>query len=231
MVKRSSLYVEGTDDKHAIKHLLARRGVDCPFHDEIAPATLPPTNPEIRPAGDKGQVLGAMEPAVKFGTGLSVGFVLDADSAATNSWHAVRDRLSFLKPKPPRKLPATGFVANVPAYRVRVGVWIMPDNRASGALENFLLSLIDADDLLLPLAYESTDRAKDIGANFSEIKREKAVIHAWLSWQQEPGLPFGTALAARYFNADTHSALPFLRWFDDLFGTNSAADSVADPSG
>lgn len=226
MPQRSSLHVEGTDDKHVIKHLLLRHGVACPLAGEVIPDTLPAIVPEIKPAGDKDKVLNAMGHAVRFGAGHSVGFVIDADDVATNSWHAVRERLSFLDPKPPTELPATGFIADVPDFRVRVGVWLMPDNRASGALEHFLKSLVDDNDPLLALAYESTTASHDHGATFPQVKYVKAVIHAWLSWQEEPGRPFGTAIAAKYFDADSQTALSFLRWFDELFGT----DAVSSPA-
>ena len=98
----------------------------------------------------------------------------------------------------------------------------MPDNRTSGALEHFLRDLVDEDAPLLPVAYESTDIAKDRGAKFPDIKRDKAAIHAWLSWQEEPGRPFGTAIAAKFFKADSPKALAFLSWFDRLFGTQAA---------
>lgn len=160
---------------------------------------------------------------MKFSTGHSVGFVLDADEAAESSWQAVRGRLSFLDPRPPTELPATGFIANVPDYRARVGVWLMPDNRTSGALEHFLKDLVDENDPLLALAHESTAAAHERGATFPEVKHMKAVIHAWLSWQEEPGRPFGTAIAAKYFNADSEAALSFLRWFDELYGTNAVS--------
>lgn len=226
MPERSSLHVEGTDDKHAIKHLLLRHGVECPLAGEVIPETLPAKFPEIKPAGSKDKVLDAMAQAVRFGTGHSVGFVVDADDAAANSWRAVRNRLSFLNLKPPADLPATGFVADVPDYRVRVGVWLMPDNRTSGALEHFLKDLVDKNDPLLTLAKESTASAHDLGAKFPDVKHVKAVVHAWLSWQEEPGRPFGTAIAANYFNADSQTALPFLRWFDELFGTDTVSISM-----
>ena len=223
MVRRSSLYVEGTDDTHVIKHLLKRHGIECPFDDEVVADTLPAIVPEIKRAGNKDQVLEAIESAVKFGTGHSVGFVLDADEVVANSWRAVCGRLSFLRPKPPTALPTTGFVADVPDYRSRVGVWLMPDNQTSGALEEFLKELVDDSDALLPFAYEATDTAKRHRATFPNNKREKAVLRAWLAWQKEPGLPFGTAIAAKYFTVDSPTALALLRWFDELFGTQAVA--------
>ncbi len=223
MVERSSLFVEGTDDKHAIRHLLRRHGVECPFAGGVVADTLPAMCPQIEPAGNKDEVLAAMEQAVKFSTGHSVGFVLDADEAAENSWRAVCDRLSFLDPKPPTELPASGFIADVPDYKARVGVWLMPNNRTSGALEHFLKDLVDENDPLLTLARDSTTAARHSGATFPAVKHTKAVIHAWLSWQEEPGRPFGTAIAAGYFNADSEAARLFLRWFDELYGTNAAS--------
>lgn len=222
MVKRSSLYVEGTDDKHVIKHLLQRHGIECPFDHEIVPETLPAMVPEIKLAGNKQQVLATIENAVKFGTGHSVGFVIDADEAAENSWRAVRHRLSFLDPKPPRLLPASGFVADVPVYRARVGVWLMPDNQSSGALEEFLKGLIADSDQLWSFADTATRTSKRHGAKFTANKHNKAAIHAWLAWQRDPGLPFGSAIAAKYFAADSPTAFMFLRWFDELFGTRAA---------
>ena len=223
MPDRSSLHVEGNDDQHTIKHLLLRHGLECPLAGQVIPDTLPAIVPEIKPAGDKDKVLAAIEPAAKFGTGHSVGFVVDADEAAANRWHAVRDRLSFLDPEPPTEVPASGFIAYAPDYQVRVGVWLLPDNRAAGALEHFLADLVEEDDPLLTLAYDSTTAAQERGATFPEISYVKAVIHAWLSWQEDPGLPFGTAIKAKFFNADSPAALSFLHWFDELFGTDAAS--------
>lgn len=110
----------------------------------------------------------------------------------------------------------------MPDYKARVGVWLMPDNCTSGALEHFLKDLVDESDPLLALAHDATTAAQDRGATFPAAKHMKAVIHAWLSWQEEPGRPFGTAIAASYFNADSEAALSFLRWFDVPYGTNAA---------
>lgn len=221
MTERSALFVEGKDDQHVVKHLVRRYGIECPLSSEVIRDSLSSKIPEIILAGNKDKVLGAMTNAVKFRNGHSVGFVIDADDAVSNSWQAVRQRLSFLNQELPRTIPVTGFIAEVPEFTVRVGVWLMPDNRSPGALEHFLDDLVDPTDSLKSFAHGSTTTALDHGAKFPDVKHMKAVIHTWLAWQEEPGLPFGTAFAARFFGVDSPIGQLFMRWFNDLFGTES----------
>ena len=57
----------------------------------------------------------------------------------------------------------------------------------------------------------------DHGASYPDGDVRKAVLHAWLAWQQEPGLPYGTAIRARYFMHDSPVAARFVAWFRRLF--------------
>jgi hypothetical protein len=93
----------------------------------------------------------------------------------------------------------------------------MPDNVEDGKLEDFLIALISQNDLLIAHAKSATDEARTKGAGFSDPDAIKAVIHAWLAWQQEPGLPYGTAIKAQYFAHDSPAAAPFVRWFKTLY--------------
>jgi hypothetical protein len=52
---------------------------------------------------------------------------------------------------------------------------------------------------------------------FTEIKSQKAILHSWLAWQETPGLPFGTALRAGYFNKEKETIKPFLNWIEKTF--------------
>ena len=74
-LERSLLHVEGTDDFHAICHLLIRSGID---YDR---RPWPAGYPEIKEVGGKDQLLDGMETAVSLSSGRSIGFVLDADSS------------------------------------------------------------------------------------------------------------------------------------------------------
>lgn len=94
----------------------------------------------------------------------------------------------------------------------------MPDNRRSGALEEFLQDLIDEDNGLLQVAMDSTETAKAVGAGFPESRKNKAVLHAWLAWQETPGLPYGSAIRAQYFRDDSPAAVAFVQWYRNVFG-------------
>ena len=162
-------------------------------------------------------MLGMMTTAVTFNTGRAVGFVLDADEAPGNRWRAVRGRLANLGLALPSEIPSDGYVDDATEYRTRVGVWLLPDNRQSGALEEFLEALINVPDPLLPWARESTGEAKARGAAFPEGSLRKAVLHTWLAWQKRPGVPYGTGVAAEYFKDDRPAATSFVQWFARLF--------------
>ena len=208
----SILRVEGKDDTHAIVHLLLRHGVDC----ESIPVCIKHAHGD-EPSGGADRLLAGMETDVKASTGRSIGFVLDADEVPGDRWNAVSGRLKPVGLTLPDEIPPEGFVGDAGLVQARVGVWLMPDNQRSGALEEFLRDLIAIQDPLLPIAKKSTSHAKEQGARFSDSDRRKAILHAWLAWQERPGVPYGTAIRARYFDHDSAAALAFVAWFKRVF--------------
>ena len=212
----SILRVEGKDDDHAIRHLLLRHGIDCRS-----------VRVDIKSADSKGDettggrtaLLAGMKTEVMSSTDRSVGFILDVDAEedAEDPWRAVCAQLGGIGLTLPAVIPEDGFVGEATMVQARVGVWLMPDNRRSGALEEFLRGLVDADDSLLPIAQRSTHQAKEEGARFPVSAQSKAVLHTWLAWQARPGLPYGSAIRARYFGHDSAAALAFVGWFKRVF--------------
>ncbi|MCY3536289.1 MAG: hypothetical protein OXH24_01065 [Cyanobacteria bacterium MAG IRC3_bin_20] len=93
----------------------------------------------------------------------------------------------------------------------------MPDNQRAGALEEFLAGLVTQGDSLLGLAECSTEKARSKGATFPDTERAKAVLHTWLAWQKDPGLPYGTAIKAQFFDHNSRRALAFVAWYGRLF--------------
>ena len=211
----SILRVEGKDDVHAIKHLLSRHALDC---DSIPVDIKSADGGGDETTGGRDPLLDGMHIEVMTSIGRPVGFILDADDDPEDTWKSVCDRLKGVGLTLPNKAPEEGFVGEASVVHARVGVWLMPDNRRSGALEDFLRDLVCTHDSLLPIAEESTRHAKKQGARFPDTAERKAVLHAWLAWQEKPGLPYGTAIRARYFAHDSAAALALVEWFKRVFG-------------
>ena len=220
--ERSVLRVEGPDDLHVVRHVLVRHGLE---HGESAwfPSFMVAGEGAGVPGDGRNALLRGVRTAVRLSEGKAVGFVLDADDSVENTWRAIADRLEMAGVAPPPAMPAEGFVGHSGEYQARVGVWLMPDNRqegerGEGTLERFLETLVRDADPLLPHAREATERAKtEHEARYPERDVKKAVLHAWLAWQEEPGLPYGTAIKARYFRHDSPTAGRFIAWFRRVF--------------
>lgn len=216
-MERSQLRVEGGDDSHAIRHLLIRHGVD--YDQKPWPAWFP----SIETTGGKDELLEDIQRSVRASSGRTVGFVLDADFSLQDRWQAVRSHLRAVGVEAEGGIPREGFVGETGEYRARVGVWLMPDNqqegtRGEGTLERFLETLVQDADPLLPYAQEATRQAKtEHGASYPDRDVRKAVLHAWLAWQQEPGLPYGTAIRAQFLRHDSPVAENFVTWFHRVF--------------
>ena len=217
MAERSQLRVEGRDDNHAIRHLLVRHGLD---YDQTP---WPTWFPFIEDTGGKEELLDDVERSVRPSSGRTVAFVLDADFRVQDRWRAISARLRAVGVEVTQGIPRDGFVGESGRYRARVGVWLMPDNRqegeqGEGTLERFLETLIHDGDPQLLHAREATRRAKsEHRARYADRDVKKAELHAWLAWQEEPGLPYGTAIRARYFRHDSPAARSFVDWFRRVF--------------
>lgn len=207
---RPRLHVEGPDDLNSIANLVEHYGIALRAN---------PSAPEIKAIGSVEKLIDGIETAVEVSTDRIIGFVIDADSPLSSRWESVRQRLVRAGVDGvPEKPVDGGFIGESRRYRSRVGVWLMPDNLQDGTLEQFLFSLIDEKDSVIAHAESSTDVAKQLGAIFREVDRPKAVIHAWLAWQEAPGRPYGVAIKAKYFRHDTPSARLFVTWYAQLYG-------------
>src|SRR5437588_12534340 len=81
-----------------------------------------------------------------------------------------------------------------------VGIWIMPDNQLSGMLEHFIGFLVPANDALWTIAENVVEEVLRNDCRFPVQHKVKALIHTWLSWQEEPGKPLGQAITKRYLD-------------------------------
>lgn len=117
----------------------------------------------------------------------------------------------------PDELPSTGLVLKNQS-NIKVGVWIMPNNSLNGMLEDFISFLVPKDDKLLPIVNSTLDDIEGKKLNkYASIHKSKAVVHSWLSLQEDPGTPMGLGITKRYLTTDEATCSLLIKWIDELF--------------
>jgi hypothetical protein len=203
------LLVEGSDDLHSILHLLIRHGFD--WDDETI------ARPYVDATGSVEKLLRTLPVALK-SSYARIGVVVDANSRLPNRWVQLQASARNAGVELPDTPDPDGTIVEGFRPGSRVGFWLMPDNSDPGTLESFLSRLIPEGDPVWPYADEVAGAARERGARCREKDHLKSALHSWLAWQEDPGLPFGTALRAQIFQHDTPDALRFVSWFRRLFG-------------
>ena len=205
------LLVEGETDKRVIPYLMEANGVMWPD---------PPASPVfIEPSGSVDEILKPEVIALEIGaSGLdALGVVVDANGDAATRWDRVKTWCGSEFPDLPDQIPAAGLEL-VHSGGPRFGVWIMPDNRLTGMLEDFLVGLIPDDSRpLYELATNSVADARRNGAPLRDVHVRKAEIHTWLAWQDPPDLRLHEAVEHAVLDPARAESRTFVNWFRSLF--------------
>ena len=205
------LLVEGDTDKSVIPYLMEANGVAWPD---------PPSSPVfIAPYGSVDEILKPEVIELEIGASRleALGVVVDANGDAAARWEDVKACCRSEFAELPERIPAEGLEV-VHSSGPRFGVWIMPDNRFTGMLEDFLVQLIPDDSRhLYELARNSVAEAKRHDAPFRDVHERKAEIHTWLAWQDPPDLRLHEAVKHTVLDPARDQSRPFVNWFRRLF--------------
>ena len=147
----------------------------------------------------------------------TIGIVIDADINLQNRWISVRGLLEKQGFEVPRELPEEGLVLSNNVYKV--GVWVMPNNKTNGMLEDFVSFLVPQEDKLLPVVDVTLVDIENKNFNkYIPAHKSKARIHTWLSWQEDPGTPMGLSITKKYLTED-NNCKQFINWLQILFAS------------
>ncbi len=197
------LLVEGVNDQHVLFHLFEYHHIPETFHIEVkngVEALLNDLDMELERSGLT-----------------RLGVIVDADAHLQERWNSLRNILiGYGYTSVPQQPAVDGTIITEDGLPV-VGIWLMPDNRLPGMLEDFLHFLVPANDGLWTLAEEITQKVEAQECRFRSAHRSKAKIHTWLAWQGEPGKPLGQAITARYLDANAPHAHRLVHWLRQLF--------------
>lgn len=228
------LFVEGKTDKYVVLQLLKNHGVfaqdgygKLPANPKDVQVVVSEVKPNEGSTGSKEELLDDLSQRIRKPNHSAIGYVFDADDPAFTKWNlqqtwlAIRDRLGKAPTllAAPESIPQNGFHGRHSKTGTPIGVWLMPDNKRDGTIEDFLRELIADGDRIAPFAEKSTREAKDVhGALFPEKDFKKAVMEAWLAWQEEPGTSFGIAFQKNQLLKDKSLAQRFVSWVQVLIG-------------
>ena len=196
------LFVEGSDDRHVVRHLRDRK--------------LPGLSFEIQETEGVDELLRAASLQIKVSDRAAVGFLLDANDDLGKRWRAVSKELKKAGVCAPQDPSPEGTIISGLPDLPRVGVWLMPDNRSPGELEDFVQSMIPEDDPAWRLARQYIRSIPERERKFRPKKTSRAELHAWLATRENPGL-MGLAIHRGDLKTDGPLCSAFLARLEKLF--------------
>lgn len=147
--------------------------------------------------------------------------VVDADKSVDSRWQQLRDRLWRTGKYNCKKmfLNKDGMIIEpIETDDAKVGVWIMPNNKSQGTLEDFILDMIPQEDELFKEVERELLHLESAKIHrYKDKCRNKAKVHTFLAWNESPGCSLNTAIVSRILNPNTELANAFVTWIKNLF--------------
>ncbi len=206
MAGKKILLVEGKDDENVLKNICGTRGVG--------------RLDEVKKLGNVDELLASIPTELKGSDLEAVGVVVDADINMNNRWRSIRNRVIGAGYHDVPMQPAQdGTILDPPEGTLlpKVGIWIMPDNRTDGILEDFLRFLVRPPNDLFDHVETSVAAIPQEHRLFKDLDEIKAIIHTWLAWQEDPGKPYGTAITAGFLDPNVAEVDTLVSWLKRLF--------------
>ncbi len=220
------LLVEGANDAHVILNLLGANRISAEFRGYKTQNFIKDKSIEIREKGGVDQVkkfenlLNSLKTEFKANEDF-LGIVVDADTSLDSRWQSLTDRLKNEEigySDVPDNPVEDGLIIESLGFLPKLGIWIMPDNKLLGKIENFIRLLVANErETLWQIAEKSVDEIPDNEKLFAEKDVIKAQVHTFLAWQDEPGRPMGESITRRYFQTDAPEAIKFTDWIRRLY--------------
>lgn len=197
------LLCEGVDDKHVIMNLLFNQG-------------LTDGDIDFKTKDGIDRLLDTLEEEIQATDADRIGIVIDADLDLARRWAQLVTKLTRrgYVDIPAAPDPAGTILANDEGQRL--GIWLMPDNRLAGILEDFVGRIIGTEDDLWPKACNDVDAIPEDKRRYKTSFHSKAKIHTWLAWQEQPGTRMGECFKKKYLSPEHPHATAFVNWIRRL---------------
>lgn len=211
MEDTSLILVEGKSEKTVLPELCKICNIDIKFN--------------IKPENSLSELKKALKTFLKStNTFRKIWVIIDADDNFEGAWQSIKDillRSGKYTFDSHIQMPEDGFIIDpIDPDDLTIGVWIMPNNKDIGMLEDFMMKIIPENDELLPIAHDivkqlDKDRGKYPGI-FKTVHESKAKIHTWLAWHDAPGESLSVAVQKRLFATDKELCSRFIKWVNSI---------------
>lgn len=202
--KKREFLVEGITDKHVVWAICESK-------------SIPETFKVVDEGSDK-HVLKKLRAIVNSPHTYDViGIMLDADKGVDSRWDSV---IAILKDAGfnniPNQIDPDGTILDGIDGFPKIGIWLMPDNLSEGMLEDFCHRMVE--EKALQFAEECVSKASEKEySTFKKPHKSKAVIHTYLSWQDEPGKPLGAAITSKILSVQNELTDNFSDFLNKLY--------------
>jgi hypothetical protein len=217
MDKSHILLVEGTNDERFFKMLLKKNSL------EKVVTACPPKNIGGSYNGKQGVItfLPSILMQLNDGSLKKLGLVVDCDTdqdggGLQRTLSQISEKLeSYNYEKTATALQTGGFVFKNTDGLPDVGVWIMPDNKNEGALEDWISQLTSSNQTaLFKHASETVDKLPT--PLFSTTKKIKSQVATWLAWQDRPGEGLYYTIEGNLLDESKPLYSDFLKWINNV---------------
>lgn len=144
----------------------------------------------------------------------TIGVILDADAGIEARYKDIKTKLE--KYRLPADFPEKGLIVKQKDLP-KLGIWIMPNNKDNGALEEFYLTITPSIDTDFIDGCIQEAQQKNL-TSFKKQHRNKAIMHTHFAWQDRPGAPLHSAINKIALNNNHQIAKKFKTWLETLFG-------------
>ena len=209
-----TLYVEGDADFHFVEELRKKYSVSSSWRTEAK-------------TGFASVMKVARDAVVKRGAP-TVGIVVDADFNLDCRWGEIAEH--FARPEVMNKreisLPnrpcQQGTIIDEDAGFPRIGIWVMPNNSSTGELEDFVVQMVPAGNVIWQKTKHYINGIPCHERPFDPEKTDRAKLYAWLATCKKP--PYiGFAISNRELNVQTPNCQLFVDWLTRLFAQSTPA--------
>jgi hypothetical protein len=206
----SRLIVEGADDQWTIINAMKARGF---LGFDLA------DGPFVTNARNTERAIETFGVALKEMAYRRLAVVFDANGELEPRTQSISNLLSASGLTPIATIAAGGLSLVDPRNSDRrIGVWVWPDNVSAGCLEHVVLQLAPANPCFSFAEQAATEARTNHGAPCRQKDHPKSVLHTFLAWQKEPGVPYGRAIEQGVLHGTHPSLDAFARWFSGIFG-------------